>query len=271
MKRNPDTYTDMASIGEDITRKLIEYGKIKPGMKVLDLGCGSGDISFLISGYVGTEGTVVGIDNNENAISNATNKLQESGLTNLSFYVKDLTQDFEFDNRDFDAIIVRRVLMYLPDVENVIKAAAQYLKTDGVFLAQENDISLTPIGLKSMPIHRKIIRLIRETLKKENVNFKMGFDLFSVLTNANLRVEKIWAEAALSTPTQHTPWAFLASVMKERMIANKVIKDIAELELNNLETRLSEERSKSDRTFISDLVFCAIARKIYTGNERHYT
>ena len=112
-----------------------------------------------------------------------------------------------------------------------------------------------------MPLHEKIIKLIKKTLKGENVNFNMGFDLNAVLTNSGLKVEKIWAEAVLSTQNQHTPWNFLAQMMKDRMLYNGVISDVAELELDTLSDKLYAERMENTSTFIRDLVFCAVARK----------
>ncbi len=252
----------MANIGEEITRKLIEIGNIKPGMKVLDLGCGDGNVTFLLSNYVGVEGIVVGIDSNEYAIECAKNKSQEYGLSNLYFQIVDITRDFKINYSDFDAIIVRRVLMYLPNSQKTIESAIKYLKPNGLFLVQENNISQTPIGLDSLPLHKKINDLIKKTLEQENINSNMGFELNSILTNTGLIVDKIWAEAVLSTPNQQTPWAFLAKVMKDRMIAHNVINDISDLELETLDERLTNERLGSNITFITDLVFCAVARKV---------
>ncbi|WP_321289549.1 class I SAM-dependent methyltransferase [uncultured Sunxiuqinia sp.] len=250
----------MASIGEDITRKLIERGGIKSGMKILDLGCGEGNVTFLLSNYVGSEGIVVGIDSNENAIDNARKKSIELGHSNLYFIVGDITQDFKIEHSNFDVIIVRRALMYLSNLQSTIVAAIKHLKPNGIFLAQENNISHVPIGLESMPHHKKINDLIRKTLERENVNFNLGFELNTILTNAGLTVENVWAEAVLSTPNQPTPWFFLAQVMKDRMLTHKVISDVSELELEILGERLTNERMENSRTFISDLVFCAVAR-----------
>jgi ubiquinone/menaquinone biosynthesis C-methylase UbiE len=167
----------MASIGEDITKKLIENVEISQNMKILDLGCGNGDVSFLISKYIGNNGIVVGIDSNKNVISNAINKSKEFGLSNTNFILGDLTEDFQIEYSDFDVVIVRRVLMYLSNPIKTITNAIRYLKPNGIFLVQENDVSLTPINLEFMPEHKKIIEYIRKTLEKENVNFKIGFDL----------------------------------------------------------------------------------------------
>jgi hypothetical protein len=50
--------------------------------------------------------------------------------------------------------------------------------------------------------------------------------------------------------------------MKERMLIHNVISNESELDLENLSEKLYKERISSNITFISDLVFCAIGKKI---------
>ena len=44
------------------TRQLFEQAGISQGMRVLDVGCGSGDVAFLAADLVGLSGEVVGVD-----------------------------------------------------------------------------------------------------------------------------------------------------------------------------------------------------------------
>ncbi len=252
----------MAKIGENITIQLIESANISSDMKILDLGCGDGDVTILLSKYIDSNGLVIGIDRNEKAIESAKNKVKSLGISNIEFTVGDITEDMILERGSFDAVTVRRVMMYQSDPKKILDSICDILKPDGLFLIQENNIAHTPIGLESMPLHKKIIGLIHNTLEKENVNFNIGFELNSLLTDSGFQVEKIWSEAILSTPGQHTPWAFLANVMQERMLASNVIKDVSELDLENLDQRMYQERNENKRTFISDLVFCVIAKKI---------
>jgi hypothetical protein len=45
-----------------ITERLLRNAGIDAGMRVLDLGCGAGDVSMLAAELVGPEGSIVGID-----------------------------------------------------------------------------------------------------------------------------------------------------------------------------------------------------------------
>ena len=46
----------------NITEHVMQRAGIKPGMSVLDCGCGVGDVSFLVARLVGSPGRVLGID-----------------------------------------------------------------------------------------------------------------------------------------------------------------------------------------------------------------
>ena len=44
---------------------------IRPGMRVLDLGCGAGDVTFVAADLVGPDGSVVGVDRSPQALARA--------------------------------------------------------------------------------------------------------------------------------------------------------------------------------------------------------
>lgn len=44
------------------TRMLFQAAGIREGMRVLDLGCGAGDVAFVVADLVGATGEVFGID-----------------------------------------------------------------------------------------------------------------------------------------------------------------------------------------------------------------
>jgi ubiquinone/menaquinone biosynthesis C-methylase UbiE len=51
-----------AQLYDDYTEHALRLAGLRPGMRVLDMGCGPGDVSFVASRLVGPEGTVLGID-----------------------------------------------------------------------------------------------------------------------------------------------------------------------------------------------------------------
>jgi ubiquinone/menaquinone biosynthesis C-methylase UbiE len=70
----------MASIGGDITQRLFNDAGITAGMRVLDLGCGQGDVSVLAAKFVGDQGAVLGVDRDPDAIKIAKENIQKLGF-----------------------------------------------------------------------------------------------------------------------------------------------------------------------------------------------
>ena len=58
-----------AGILRPITARLLHDAGIGPGMRVLDLGCGVGDVTMLLADMVGPSGSIVGIDHSPQAIA----------------------------------------------------------------------------------------------------------------------------------------------------------------------------------------------------------
>ena len=85
----------------ETTKQFIKHNGIMPGMKVLDVGCGSGVMSRWLAAQVGNEGQVVAIDNNEFQIETARNETENQGISNIQYElfsaydIKNLHQTFD--------------------------------------------------------------------------------------------------------------------------------------------------------------------------------
>jgi ubiquinone/menaquinone biosynthesis C-methylase UbiE len=90
------------------TRRLLEDAGIAPGMKVLDVGSGAGDVSLLLADMVGMSGTVMGVDINAELLETARARADAAGLRNVTFTVGDAASAALAE--DFDAVVGRCVL-----------------------------------------------------------------------------------------------------------------------------------------------------------------
>ncbi|MBN1927726.1 MAG: class I SAM-dependent methyltransferase [Prolixibacteraceae bacterium] len=93
---------------------------------VLDLGCGTGDLTKMISDSCKT---IIGFDNSVEMIKTA-----RKNYPDILFYKADAS-DFKF-NRKFDAVFSNAVLHWIPDAVPVIKNINIHLKTGGRFVAE---------------------------------------------------------------------------------------------------------------------------------------
>lgn len=108
-----------------LLQKLI----IDPGMRVLDVGCGPGDITSHIAELVGEKGSVVGIDPSKERISLANKR--ERARENLSFQVGSAEDLSRFENESFDIVFVNSTLHWVQDQPMAIKEFARVLKPRG--------------------------------------------------------------------------------------------------------------------------------------------
>ncbi len=69
--------------------EVLEAVAIQPGDRVLDVGCGSGDLSLAAAATTGSQGRVVGIDLSDPMLQTARRRASAAGLCNVSFVVGD--------------------------------------------------------------------------------------------------------------------------------------------------------------------------------------
>src|SRR5215469_16003467 len=67
------------------TRMIFAEAGIRPGMRVLDLGCGAGDVAFVTADLVGPDGCVVGVDRSPDALARARLRAVQRGLAQVRF------------------------------------------------------------------------------------------------------------------------------------------------------------------------------------------
>ncbi len=110
-----DIHTSLMGLGvnQSNSRMIIEMAKIKPGDKVLDVGCGSGNLTLTAKRYAGVSGSVYGIDAAPEMIEVAKKKASRSRLE-VDFNVG-LIEKLAFPDATFDVVISRLVIHHLPD------------------------------------------------------------------------------------------------------------------------------------------------------------
>ena len=130
-----DRLIEQAQIMRPLTERMLHSAGARPGMHVLDVGCGVGDVSFLVSEIVGEQGSVVGVDVDEAALKVAEGRRAATGIGNVEFRAGNIAL-MAFD-REFDAAVGRFVLMFIDDPTAVLRRLREALRPGGIVAFQE--------------------------------------------------------------------------------------------------------------------------------------
>jgi demethylmenaquinone methyltransferase/2-methoxy-6-polyprenyl-1,4-benzoquinol methylase/phosphoethanolamine N-methyltransferase len=124
---------------------IIEMAKIIPGDKVLDVGCGTGNLTMTARIYAGPSGSVYGIDASPEMIDVARKKAKQSG-SNTTFDVG-LIEKLAHTDATFDVVISRLVIHHLPDEikRQGFAEILRVLKPGGLFYLTDFNPPANPI------------------------------------------------------------------------------------------------------------------------------
>jgi ubiquinone/menaquinone biosynthesis C-methylase UbiE len=112
------------------TEALVEAAALQPGMRVLDLACGTGEPAITLAAAVGPSGQVIATDLVPGMLAAALENSQRAGVANVSFQPAD-AENLEFANESFDAVTCRFGLMFVPDAARALGEIRRVLKPGG--------------------------------------------------------------------------------------------------------------------------------------------
>jgi len=128
-KRWWPTFEHSAQLVND---RLVEIAGVRAGNRVLDIATGSGEPALTAARVVGNSGRVVAVDMSPGMLAIARERIDAAGLTNVDLVESD-AESLRLDPHSFDAALCRWGLMFMPDLDGVVRAMHRALKPGGQF------------------------------------------------------------------------------------------------------------------------------------------
>lgn len=231
-------------------------------MRVIELGCGRGEVTQILAELVGPSGLVVAIDRDPKAVTITADRMKANTIEHVRVTPADLIGDGsdldDLQSESFDVLAGRRVLMYLPDPVEVLRRLSRLLRSGGLVVFEETDSTMVPARVSPMTAHDRAVDWLRKMLVAEGADPAMGFGLPATLVQAGLRFERIRAEAVIQGQGIQYPLAGLLELVQARVISAGIA---TQDEVDSLAARLEIESRDPTSVYVSEMSFCAWARK----------
>lgn len=187
---------DTLEVQEHYTGRTFEQvqtyfaGRLKPGMNVLDCGCGPGTLTLGLAQAV-DPGQATGIDIEPGMVDRANALADEGGIKNVEFRVDDIT-DLSFPNDCFDLVFVSAVLEHLPDPVVALKEIRRVLKPGAATVIINTDWGDPLISPESDDI-RRFFELFEAGFNRYGGSLNRGRHLRLMMREAGLDVTEFQA------------------------------------------------------------------------------
>lgn len=172
-----------AQLIDPITRQFLVEAGITPGMRVLDIGSGAGDVAFIAADLVGPNGQVVGVDRSAAALARARTRAESQSLANVTFVESELSE-MAFD-QPFDAAIGRYVLCFQPNLVPLLRVIAKQVRPGGIIVFHEPDRQQMR-SYPPSPTYDRACQWLSETYRQTGVDARVGIKLYAKFLAAGL-------------------------------------------------------------------------------------
>lgn len=136
---NYDAVNQLMSAGqwERWHREFLKQTNFAPGGKILDVACGTGDLSMLDASQVGPTGQVIGIDFSEGMLSVGRRRVAQSPFQEQITLQWGDAMDLPFEANSFDGATMGWAMRNVPSIEKTLSEIYRVLKPGARFICLE--------------------------------------------------------------------------------------------------------------------------------------
>jgi SAM-dependent methyltransferase len=252
--------TRQAQAFERFTRQFFQEAGLGPGMRVLDIGSGAGDVAFLAADLVGSAGEVIGVDRSAGAVQWSARRANSLGIANVRFLEGDPSA-MEFE-RPFDAVVGRLVLMFQPNPADVLRKLTRHLRPGAIVAFQEFDVA-NARSFPAAPTFDRALEWIRRTQQTAGARLEMGLDLYPTYLAAGLPGPSLRMDALIAGGADSPAYGMITDVIRSLLPAMERMKiaTAAEIGIDTIEQRMRDEVVAGKGVILSPALIGAWARR----------
>jgi SAM-dependent methyltransferase len=225
------------------------------------VGSSTGDMTVLLADLVGPRGRVVGVDVRPEAIAAARVRIAAEGWENVRFVAGDV-RELELDT-DFDALVARWVLMYLPDPVDVLRRLVTRLRPGGIAAIHENDVSYPPAVFPATPLSRRLQCWNMPPAAPDPPEVQMGARLFKTYLDAGLPVPEMLLEAPVGGGPDWPGYEYAVEMFRVALpsLVSRGVVDPEEVGIDTLTDRLRADVTRVQGIQMLPILIGAWARR----------
>lgn len=140
-----------------LRRGFLSLAGVRAGMRVLDVGCGTGVVTRDVARRVGARGTVVGVDPSGAllAVARRRTRLEESGAQPKFRRGDGLA--LPFASASFDVALAVTVLLHVPGSDRVLEEMARVVRPGGYVAVLDQDLGTFALDVPDRALTRRIV------------------------------------------------------------------------------------------------------------------
>lgn len=163
-----DGILNLIGFGDQQREKIVKLLELKPGEKLLDVGCGTGSL-LKAAKRLHPDNEMTGIDIDKKVLEIAKRKLVSTGIQ----LVNTGAENLPFPEKSFDAVVSTLIFHHLPAAikRKALLEIKRVLKPDGRFLLV--DFGKIDGALKLVYYAEMVLRLPEAETAKDNVEGKI--------------------------------------------------------------------------------------------------
>jgi SAM-dependent methyltransferase len=210
---DPARYAELLDVAaatdnvRELKNRVTMHLAARPGERILDVGCGTGDDALRWADLVGPDGVVIGVDRSNELLQVARDRL---GGTNLpaKFLHGDAT-DLPFPDAFFNAVSASRVLIHTPDPAQALAEFARVTRTDGRVVVFDVDADALLFDAPDHGLTQTLVGLLGDSFRSGRVGRRLpalfaaaGLSVRSVEPCGVLLPHELW-RTLLTAPLSH--------------------------------------------------------------------